>query len=93
MEPGKISKQFISFQKNLFENTYNSVAMLQDQAASIATSIFNQFPLMSDESKKAICTTLDLYKEARLNFKKAVDDGFDKIGEIGFTKFDELFKE
>ena len=79
MEPGKIANQTISFQKTLFENTFNAMVMIQDQTEKMISVFLTQLPWVPEEGKSAIGDSVKMYKEARDNFKKAVDDGFTKM--------------
>ncbi len=82
MEPAKIANQMISFQKNLFESAFGAMSMVQEQTEKMVNTFFNQFPWIPEEGKKAITDSVKMYKEARDNFKKSVDDGFAKMEEM-----------
>jgi predicted nucleic-acid-binding protein len=82
MEQGKMAKQMITFQKTLFENAFNAMSMVQDQTEKITNDFLTQIPWVSEDGKKAITNAIEFYKKAREDFKKAVDDGFEKTEEI-----------
>lgn len=86
MEPAKITKQMIDFQKATFDNTFNAMVMLQEQTEKMARSIMDQATWLPDEGKKAIDEWVKAYKKGRESFKKTVDESFSRIEEI-FTKF------
>lgn len=86
METGKIANQTISFQKTLFENTFNAMSMVQDQTEKMANSFLTQLPWVNEDGKKAVNDAVKMYKEARDNFKKAVDEGFMKMEEMFVQK-------
>jgi hypothetical protein len=82
MEPEKIATQMISFQRTLFENSFNAMSTVQDQTEKMTNTFFDKVSWVPDEGKKAVNNSIDFYKKARNDFKKAVDDGFDKIEEM-----------
>ncbi len=86
METGKIAKQTIAFQKTLFENTFGAMSMVQDQTEKMADTFLGQLPYDTEEGKKTMTDAVKMYKDARDNFKKAVDDGFAKMEEIFVQK-------
>ncbi len=86
METGKIANQTITFQKSLFENTFSAMSMVQDQTEKMTNSFLTQLPWVNEDGKKAVNDAVKMYKEARDNFKKAVDDGFVKMEEMFVQK-------
>ncbi len=85
MEPGKIAKQMILFQKTLFENNFAAMNAVQDQTEKIFNTFMDQLPWVPEEGKKAVNDSVKFYKKAREDYKKAVDDGFAKMEEL-FSK-------
>ncbi len=88
MEPKKMAKQMISFQRSLFENSYHAMNMVVEQTENMAKSLMDQMPIVPQENKKALEDALNFYKKARDDFKKAVDDGFAKMEELFAAKED-----
>ncbi|MDM8525388.1 hypothetical protein QUF80_18635 [Desulfococcaceae bacterium HSG8] len=82
METGKIANQMISFQKNLFENAFNAMSTVQDQTEKMVNNFLTQLPWVNEDGKKAIEGSVDFYKKARGDFKKAVDEGFSKMEDL-----------
>lgn len=82
MEPAKIAKQMIGFQKTLFNNTFNAMAIVQDQTESMLNNFMGQAPWVNDDAKKQINDTISFTKKARDDFKKAVDDGYEKFEQM-----------
>ncbi len=82
MEAGKIGKQIITFQKALFENSFNAMNMVQDQTEKMVNNFLTQLPWVTEDGKKTIETSIEFYRKARTDFKKAVDDGFAKMEEL-----------
>ncbi|MBF0377176.1 MAG: hypothetical protein HQK72_06810 [Desulfamplus sp.] len=85
METTKIAKQMIGFQKTVFNNTFNAMAIVQDQTESMLNGFLGQFPLMTEDVKKQVKESIDFAKKARDDFKKAVDDGY--------AKFEQMFEQ
>lgn len=86
MEVGKMANQMIVFQKSLFENAFNAMCAIQDQTEKMANSFLNQIPWIPEEGKKAVANAVDVYKNAREEYKKAVDDGYSKLDELFTAK-------
>ncbi len=86
METPKIAKQMIGFQKTLFENTYNAVTVMQDNSEQMLNGFIKQFPWVTEEAKKPLNESIAFIKKARDDYKKAVEQGFDKLEELVDTK-------
>lgn len=82
METARFAKQTLVFQKTLFENTFNAMAMIQDQTEIIVSSYLDQLPWISEDAKKSLQNSVDLAKKSRTEFKKAVEDGYRKFEEL-----------
>jgi hypothetical protein len=86
MEPGKIAKQMINFQKTLFENSFNAMVMIQDQTEKMTDTFLERLPWLPQEGRKTVTDSIGFYKKARDDFKKAVDEGFLKLEELFVEK-------
>lgn len=82
METTRFAKQTLVFQKTLFENTFNAMAMIQDQTEIIVSSYLDQLPWISEDAKSSLKSSVDLAKKSRNEFKKAVEDGYRKFEEL-----------
>lgn len=82
METARFAKQTLVFQKTIFENTFNAMAMIQDQTEIIVSSYLDQLPWVTDEGKESLKNAADLAKKSRNEFKKAVEDGYGKFEEL-----------
>jgi len=85
METIKLARQSLLFQKTVFENSFNAMALTQDQTEKMVSAYLEQLPWVTDEGKKSLKDTIDMAKKARDDFKKAVDEGY--------AKFEELLEE
>ena len=79
MDPKKLMKQMVDFNKTTFDNTFNAIAMLQDQMERMSSMFLEQTPSLPEEGKKAVKEWVKAYKTGREEFKKAVDEGYKKL--------------
>lgn len=82
MEITKVAKQMIGFQKSIFENSFTTLTLAQDQTENMVNSYLDQLPWVTEEGKKSLQDSVDMAKKARADFKKAVDDGYAKFEEM-----------
>lgn len=85
METTQFAKQTLGFQKTMFENSFNAMVMAQEQTETMVNSYIEKLPWVTEESKKSMESSIDIAKQARDDFKKAVEDGF--------ARFEELIEE
>jgi hypothetical protein len=79
IEPAKAAKQMITFQKTLFENSFNAMVTIQDQTEKMTDTFLSKLPWLPEDGRKTVNETISFYKKSRDDFKKAVDDGFTKL--------------
>jgi tRNA 2-selenouridine synthase SelU len=79
MEANKIAKQMIEFQKAAFNNTFNSIAMMQDQSEKMVQNLMQQNPALPKQSMDAFNEWLNMCKKARDDYKNAVEEGFKNL--------------
>ncbi len=91
MDSSKIAKQMIDFQKTTFDNTFNAMVLLQEQAESMSGTLLGQATWMPEEGRTAINDWLKAYKKGREDFKKGVDENFKKVEDF-FVAFDKGIK-
>jgi len=82
MEPKVIAKQMIDFQKTTFDNAFNAVAMFQGQTEKMANTMLDQAVWLPKDGRKAINEWAKVYKKGCENFKKVVDENFQKVEDI-----------
>jgi polyhydroxyalkanoate synthesis regulator phasin len=85
MEPLKMAKQMIDFQKATFDNTFNAMVLLQEQTERMVQTMMEQATFIPEEGRKILGEWVQTYKKGREEFKKAVDDSFGKV-EAYFTE-------
>lgn len=76
------ARQMIDFQKTTFDNTFNTIVKLQDQAEKMTYDVIGQLPWVTDEGKKALDDSVKIFKNARDDYRKVVTDGFTKMEEL-----------
>ncbi len=79
MDQKKLIKQAIDFNKNIFNNSFNALVMLQDQTERFSRTILDQAAWIPEEGKSLINEWIDAYKKERDNYKHNADAGFEKI--------------
>jgi polyhydroxyalkanoate synthesis regulator phasin len=79
METGKMAKQMIDFYKSTFDNSFNSMVMLQEQMEKTLKTSLDQATWLPEEGKKVLDDWVKAYKQGREELKKAVDENFKKV--------------
>ena len=79
MEPTKVAKQMIEFQKATFDNSFSAMSMVQEQAERMVNMSLAQATWLPAEGKQAIEDWVGAYKSGCEDFKKTVDDNFKKV--------------
>jgi len=77
MEYNQMAKKVIDFQRISFENWYNSVSLLQDQAASSMNMILDQTRWVQEDGRQPLQNWINLFQQERDRFKNYVAQGFD----------------
>ncbi len=85
----KIAKQIIDFQRTTFDNSFNAVVMLQDQAERLFNTAMKQATWVPQEGRQVLDEWIRMYKMGRKDFRHLVDDNFDKLSD--FFKNPETF--
>ncbi len=79
MEQVKMMKQMFDFQKTTMNNNFNAIAMVQDQAERMVNMILKQTTGIPEAGEKVLNEWVTACKKARDDFKKAVDESFEKV--------------
>ena len=74
-------KQMIDFNKRAFDNTFNSIAALQDQTNSLVSRFLDKSTWIPPEGKKMITQMSDSLMKSRNDFKSVADENFRKASE------------
>jgi polyhydroxyalkanoate synthesis regulator phasin len=81
MDQKQLFKQMFDFNKTAFDNTFNAIVMLQEQAERMTHTMLEQATWLPEEGRKVINDWVDIYKKSRDNFKKMMDESFQKVDE------------
>jgi polyhydroxyalkanoate synthesis regulator phasin len=84
MDPKQIAKQMVDFNKTAFDNSFNAMAIVQDQAEKMFNSMMEQTAFFPEEGKKLINDWIKTCKKGREEFKETADENFKKV-EIYFA--------
>jgi hypothetical protein len=79
MEPLKMAKQMIDFNKATFDNSFSSMVLLQEQTEKMVNAFLDQATWLPEEGKKVLNEWVAAYKKGREEFKKMVDESYKKV--------------
>ncbi|MFO7751448.1 MAG: hypothetical protein R6V54_15295 [Desulfobacteraceae bacterium] len=82
MEPGNMTKQMLKYQKTLFQNSFDAMVLVQNQTETLTNTFLEQVPGVTEESKKALKSTMDFNKKNREDFKKGVEDWYAQLDDF-----------
>lgn len=86
MDPKTIAKQTFDFYRSTFENTFKAMSMLQEQSQRMMDMYLEQTSGFPEEGKKAIREWLSAYKKGSEDFRKAVDESFNRADQFFTTE-------
>ncbi len=75
----KMGQQMVEFYKTSFDNSFNTMMMLQDQMERLGAMYWGQMLSLPEEAKKDMAEWTKSYKKNCAEFKKAVDGGYQKL--------------
>jgi len=76
MDAGKLTIQALEFNRAAFDQVFNAVAAVQDQAEGLINLWVEQSPWFPTEGKDAIRKWENPYRKSRETLKAAVDEGY-----------------
>ncbi len=82
MEPTAITKNIIELQKTVFNNTFNTMVLFQQQTETRMNKVIDQMPWATEEGKKVMQDANEIAKKVRDDFKKVIDDSYTKLEEV-----------
>lgn len=82
MQPKELLKQMVSFNKAAFENSFNTMLMLQEQMERMSRVYVDQATGISAETKNAVNEWTQLYKKGLADFKSMIDENFKKVESV-----------
>ncbi len=79
MDQKQIARQMIQFNKTAFDNSFNALTMVYDQNEKMVGSFLEQAAWLPEEGRKAISDWMGAYKKGCDDFKKLVDENYQKV--------------
>ena len=79
MDQKKLFKQMLDFNQSAFENSFNAMVMLQEQAERVGNTILDQATWLPEEGRKAVRDWVDAFKKGREEFKGMVDENYKRV--------------
>lgn len=79
MDQKQIARQMIQFNKTAFDNSFNAMTMVYDQNEKMVGSFLQQAAWLPEEGRKAITDWMNAYKKGCDDFKKLVDENYQKV--------------
>jgi len=79
MDQKKLFKQMLDFNKSAFENSFNAMIMLQEQAERAGNTILDQATWLPEDGRKAVQDWVDAFKKGREEFKSMVDENYKRV--------------
>ena len=70
------AKQILEMQKTAFDNTFNAIATVQDQALKTSRAMQKQAVWLPDSTRSLFDQWATTFEKARSDFKKVVDDNY-----------------
>lgn len=93
MDNRKMMKEMIDVHKAFFKNSFSTMMLLQNQADKLMQTLIEYTPGVNDEGKKIVGQWTDAYKKGFEDFKKVVDEGYDKVEELLNNSATAMFQE
>lgn len=79
MDQKKFMKQILEFNQTSFNNTYNTLVMLQEQAEKMAATLVDHPTLLPEDGKEIIKEWLNLFKQHQADYKETVNENFKNL--------------
>jgi len=79
MDQKKLFKQMLDFNKSAFENSFNAMVMLQEQAERAGNTILDQASWLPEDGRKAVQDWVDAFKKGREDFKSMIDENYKRV--------------
>ena len=79
MDTKKMGQEMMDFYKTSFNNSFNTMMMVQEQMERLGAMYWGQMGNLPEEAKKGVAEWTKSYKKNCEDFKKVMDDGFKKL--------------
>jgi predicted outer membrane protein len=81
-EPQKMMTQLVDFQKSAFDNTYEALLKMQEQSEKVVDVLSSGQINQPADNQNQIETWKNTFKKQQVEFKTAVDSGFEKFKDL-----------
>lgn len=81
MDQKQIARQMIQFNKTAFDSSFSAMNMVYEQNEKMFETFLNQAPGLPEEAKKAIKDWMSAYRTGCNDFKRQVDENYNKVEE------------
>jgi hypothetical protein len=78
MEPQQMVKQMVDFNRSAFDNGFNAMVMVQDQAEDMLHKFMERSPWLPKEGEKLLNDWITMCKRGRDDYKKIVEENFNR---------------
>ena len=79
MDQKEILKQMMQFNKSAVENSFNALSIVQEQNEKIISTFLDQASWVPEDGRKGIKDWSEMYKKGYTDFKKMIDDYYQKV--------------
>ena len=79
MDQKQIARQMIQFNKTAFDNSFNAMTMVYEQNEKMVNAFLEQATWLPENGKKAITDWIQAYQKGCGDFKKMVDESYQKV--------------
>jgi hypothetical protein len=79
MDQKQIVKQMVQFNKTAFDNSFKAISLVYEQNEKILESFLGQANWLPEEGRKALKDWTVSYKQGCEDFKKMVDESYEKV--------------
>jgi hypothetical protein len=79
MEQNALLKRVVDFHKASFDNSFDTMTMVQSQSERIVETLWDHSHRSAEEAQTAFSQWAVVCRQSREDFKKAVDDGYAKL--------------
>lgn len=81
MDQTKLARQMTEFYKATFDNSFNTLTILQEQTEKMAGLFLEQSPWLPKEGRDTVNEWIATHKRGRDLFKQNVDESYGKVKE------------
>lgn len=75
-------KLMMSLNKTAFDNTFNTLTLMQDQTERIVNTFIDQATWFPKEGKRVVDEWTNSYKRGRDNYKASLDESFKRVDDF-----------